>query len=151
MVAARKGIGMGVNLTFRTDGKRLANRSRVLLAIRLDTPSGSVDARIRDLSARGALVECSKVLPVGTKVTFVRGAFDVPARIAWVAGGRAGLEFEAPIDEREVLVKLRRSRKEDMSARFEAPRVSRAMTRQQRRLAEAWGVTVGLTVSAAWD
>ena len=39
-------------------GQRRAKRARVLLAARLETPGGDVEARLRDLSQRGALVEC---------------------------------------------------------------------------------------------
>jgi hypothetical protein len=55
-------------------GKRAARRARVLLAAKLQTPFGELDARLRDLSRKGALVECSKQPPVGTEVTFIRGS-----------------------------------------------------------------------------
>src|SRR6185369_4430295 len=53
--------------------KRSAKRARVLLAARLQTPFGEVEARLRDLSRKGALIECMQVPPVGTEVVFVRG------------------------------------------------------------------------------
>ena len=44
-------------------GKRKAKRARVLLAAKLQTPSGEIEARLRDLSRKGALVECHTVPP----------------------------------------------------------------------------------------
>src|SRR5690349_14344072 len=90
------------------EGQRIAKRARVLLAARLQTPHGEVDARLRDLSSRGALVECPEELPVGTEVVFARGKIVVPARVAWTGTKRLGLEFHYPIDEHEVLVQLSR-------------------------------------------
>ena len=70
-------------------GKRQAKRARVLLAAKLQTATGEIDARLRDLSRKGALVECQTVPPVGTEVIFIRGPTSVPARVAWT-GARPG-------------------------------------------------------------
>ena len=67
---------------------------------------GEIEARLRDLSQKGALVECMEVPPVGSEVMFVRGATRVPARVAWAGTDRIGLEFHHEIDEHEVLVQL---------------------------------------------
>lgn len=127
-------------------GKRAARRSRVLLAARLQTPFGEVDCRLRDLSRKGALVECGKQPPVGSEVTFVRGSTVVPARVAWTAAGRIGLEFLYMIDEQEMLVQLRKTGGPQSFERFRRPGLAEAMSDKERKLAEAWGVTVGLTV-----
>ena len=86
--------------------KRSAKRARVLLAARLETDAGEIEARLRDLSQKGALVECLQVPPVGSEVVFVRGATRVPARVAWAGPDRVGLEFHHEIDEHEVFVQL---------------------------------------------
>ena len=127
-------------------GKRGARRARVLLAARLKTPFGEVDARLRDLSRKGALVECTTQPPVGSEVTFMRGNTLVPARVAWTAAGRVGLEFLYMIDEQEVLVQLKKTSSACAMERFRRPGLGEAMSEQERKLAEAWGVTVGLTV-----
>ena len=128
-------------------GKRSAKRARVLLAAKLDTPFGEIDARLRDLSRKGALVECNKVLEVGTEVTFKRGSTIVPARVAWAGGGRVGLEFQFMIDEQEVLVQLKRV-SNVQSERFRRPGLNEDLSAQERKLAEAWGVTVGITLNS---
>jgi PilZ domain len=127
-------------------GKRSTRRARVLLAARLETPFGEVDARLRDLSRKGALVECAKQPPVGSEVVFKRGSTIVPARVAWTAAGRVGLEFLYMIDEQEVLVQLKKNSSGSNFERFRRPGLNEGLSDQERKLAQAWGVTVGLSL-----
>ncbi len=129
-------------------GKRSAKRARVLLAAKLDTPFGELDARLRDLSSKGALVECAhQALTVGTEVTFKRGSTIVPARIAWAGSGRVGLEFKYAIDDQEVLVQLKRAGNGPMEP-YRRAGISENLTDKDRKLAHAWGVTVGLNINS---
>jgi hypothetical protein len=123
--------------------KRSAKRARVLLAAKLETDWGEIDARLRDLSQRGALVECVQVPPVGSEVVFVRGLTRVPARVAWAGPDRIGLEFHHDIDENEMLVQLGR-RPEPKPAR--TPLFPRADAAGEHRSARDWGATVGLNL-----
>jgi hypothetical protein len=125
--------------------KRSAKRARVLLAAKLQTPFGEVDARLRDLSRKGALVECSQVPPVGTEVVFVRGSTVVPARVAWAGEDRIGLEFHYMIDENEVLVHITR-RAQPKPESFRRPGLKEALSEDQRKIARAWGVSVGINL-----
>jgi hypothetical protein len=127
-------------------GKRAAKRARVLLAAKLQTSAGEVDARLRDLSRKGALVECSVAPPVGSELVFTRGATSVPARVAWTAGNRVGLEFAYMIDENEVLVQLRRISNDQSQPRFRRPGLFGDMSEQEKKLAQLWGVSVGIAV-----
>lgn len=127
-------------------GKRAARRARVLLAAKLQTQFGEVDCRLRDLSRQGALVECTTQPPVGSEVVFVRGTTVVPARVAWAAAGRLGLEFQFMIDEQEVLVQLKRRTSEQAVERYRRPGLNEDMSDKERKFAKAWGVTVGLTL-----
>ena len=130
-----------------TGGKRSTKRARVLLAAKLQTPFGEVDCRLRDLSRKGALVECAAHPPVGSEVTFVRGGTVVPSRVAWAAAGRIGLEFLFMIDEHEVLVQLNRRNRDGNQGRFRRPGLNESLSDNERKLAQAWGVTVGLTIT----
>lgn len=123
-------------------GKRKAKRARVLLAARLETGAGEIEARLRDLSQKGALVECQNVPPVGSELVFVRGATRVPARVAWAGKGRIGLEFHHEIDEQEVLVHIGKAPQRPGPVSFRRPLGS--LSPEDRRVAQAWGVTVGL-------
>lgn len=139
---------MGVESFVKADaaGQRQAKRARVLLAGKLQTPSGEVDARLRDISRKGALVECASVPAVGSEVVFARGSTIVPARVAWTGAGRVGLEFHFPIDENEVLVQLKKAPSNAPVQRFRRPGLSEGLTDDDRKLARAWGVTVGIAL-----
>lgn len=136
------------------EGQRKAKRARVLLAVKLGTEQGEVDGRLRDLSRKGALVECSTVPPVGSEVMFTRGATSVPARVAWTSANRIGLEFAYMIDENEVLVQLGRPAPPSAApaSPYAPPRFRRArlfgedMGEQEKAIARAWGRQVGIHV-----
>src|SRR5207253_7968514 len=104
-----------------------------------------VEARLRDLSRKGALIECTKVPPVGTEVVFIRGATVVPARVAWAGENRVGLEFHYLIDEQEVLVHIAR-RAQPKAESFRRPGLREAMSDDEREAARAWGMTVGISL-----
>ena len=127
-------------------GNRQARRARVLLAAKLLTSEGELDARLRDLSRKGALVECNVAPPVGSELVFIRGATSVPARVAWAAGNRIGLEFAYMIDENEVLVQLGRAGGDQSQPRFRRPGLFGDMSEQEKKLARLWGVSVGIAV-----
>jgi len=128
-------------------GKRKAKRARVLLAAKLQTAGGEIEARLRDLSRKGALVECHTVPPVGTEVVFNRGNTSIPARVAWTGSDRVGLEFAYMIDEHEVLVQLKRTSSDQNQARFRRPRLfGEEMSHQEKQLARLWGASVGIAI-----
>ncbi|MDQ8756294.1 PilZ domain-containing protein [Sphingosinicella sp. LHD-64] len=135
------------------NGKRGARRARVLLAAKIETPGGRIDGRLRDISRKGALIECATVPPAGTEVTFVRGKTTVPARIAWAADGRVGLEFHYMIDENELLVHIGRAKEPPASPpRYEGrSAITLGMNAKERKLAKAWSVTVGLNLPERGD
>lgn len=134
------------NFPGETSGRqRSAKRNRVLLAAKLRTSAGEVDARLRDLSRKGALVECSEPLSVGDEVVFTRGATKVPARVAWVGGNRVGLEFLRMIEESEVLVQLGRPTA-TVQQRFRRPALHEDLSEHERQLARVWAVSVGINV-----
>jgi hypothetical protein len=140
-------------------GKRKAKRARVLLAVKIGTQYGEFEGRLRDVSRKGALVECNGPCPeVGSEVLFTRGSTIVPARVAWSGGMRIGLEFAFMIDETEMLVQLGKAGLAERSPdpagygqpRFRRPRLFEAdLDPQQRKLARAWGASVGIKLHGA--
>jgi hypothetical protein len=129
-------------------GKRRAKRARVLLAAKLQLAGGGeIEARLRDLSRKGALVECRDVPPVGTELIFARGSTSIPARVAWTGSDRVGLEFAYMIDEHEVLVQLKRTSGDQNQPRFRRPRLfGESMSHQEKQLARLWGASVGIAI-----
>jgi hypothetical protein len=138
---------MGVDNFINTpvSGNRKNKRARVLLAAKLETPYGEIEARLRDLSRKGALIECSPAPPTGSEVVFIRGPIAVPARVAWSQPGRVGLEFHYMIDEHDVLVQLKRVNNQTQQ-RFRRPGIKEHASEQERKLALAWGVQVGINL-----
>lgn len=128
-------------------GQRAEKRARVLLAARLHTPLGVADACLRDLSCKGALIECYALPEVGAGVVFERGAVRIPATVAWIADGRIGLKFEHAIHESELLIHISRpASRRSAPLNFSRPGITRGMSARNRRAAEAWSVAVGLTL-----
>ena len=129
------------------EGKRSVKRARVLLAATLQTSHGDVEARLRDLSRRGALVECAEPLEVGSEVVFARGNTVVRGRVAWASGNRVGLEFLRLIDESEVLVQLNRTPSNAVQPRYRRPRLfGEGLSEHELSLVRKWGVSVGITI-----
>ena len=137
------GVEQPVNLD--VEGKRKAKRARVLLSVKLETALGQVDGRLRDLSRKGALVECSPTPSTGSEVLFVRGSTSVPARVAWSQRGRIGLEFQYMIEESDVLVQLKPNNASS-APRFRRPGIKEGLSESERKLAAAWGVQVGIAL-----
>ena len=125
--------------------KREAKRARVLLTARIDAPSGEITVRLRNLSRKGALVEGEGIPSKGEKLAFIRGNARVPARVVWVAGNQAGLEFRHPIDESELLVQVTRAGGQPDRRRYRRPRLtSDDITPEERMLIKLWGMSVDI-------
>lgn len=127
-------------------GKRASRRARVLLAAKLHTPAGVSEARLRDLSRHGALIESPAIVRPGMKVTFERGSSRVPATIAWATGIRIGLEFDHPIDESELLIHIGKAKPMTPPVSYSRAGIMSGMSARERRMAQAWSVAVGLNL-----
>jgi hypothetical protein len=125
-------------------GKRAARRARVLLSAKLHSSLGDLECRLRDLSSKGALIECTTPPPVGSEVVFVRGKVAIPARVAWVADKRLGIEFEQPIDEQAMLVQLKHGPRTDIPQFYQ--NLGRTMSVEERRHVRSWSAAMNLKV-----
>jgi hypothetical protein len=77
---------------------RAEGRANVFLGAVLDSGAGSVPVRIRNISAKGALIDGPILPEPGAKVRLVRGMLQASGTLAWEAQGHAGVSFEEPID-----------------------------------------------------
>lgn len=127
-------------------GQRAAKRARVLLAAKLHTPADVYDARLRDLSRTGALIESPAIVRAGMAVIFERGGSRVPATVAWAAGRRIGLAFDHPIDENELLIHVGKAKPAAALASHGRSGIMIGMSAKDRRIAQAWSVAVGLNL-----
>ena len=80
-----------------TVSKRQPKRSRAFLVAQLDSGSGPMQARVRDISRSGALLEADSVPDEGACVRLTCGGAHLDARVVWAQDGRFGLEFETPL------------------------------------------------------
>jgi hypothetical protein len=78
--------------------KRSEGRSNVFLTATLHSGASPSPVRIRNLSARGALIEAAKLPPPGSAVRLVRGQLFASGELAWASGGHGGVRFTSEID-----------------------------------------------------
>ena len=93
-------------------------------------------ARLRNISATGALVECTTRLPEGAEVLFDLGHnVQQFARVSWVRGEQSGLVFATPFD----LARLAAARPEVAPKRWTRPGFLDLAPAQDSPWAEQWG------------
>ena len=119
---------------------RRARRSNVLLAASIEAFGQVIPVKLRNLSTEGALIE-GKNLPLeGSSVLFKRSELEVDSHVAWVLGDQAGVSFTRPIAREDVLRNIPSPRSRE-PLKFARPGLShRALTPEERRLAENWAV-----------
>jgi hypothetical protein len=117
---------------------RKSRRSHVLMSASLRSNGGDQPVKLRNLSEHGALVEADSLPDVGTIVRFRKGDLNLPARVAWVDNGRAGVAFDAPLDPESVMRHVPSPpprRKLD----FRRPPIkSQQLSAGERKIAEDW-------------
>jgi len=64
----------------------------------LDAGGSAAPVRIRNISARGALVDGPTLPPVGARVKLMRGRLLARGQLAWAGAGQAGVNFDCEID-----------------------------------------------------
>ena len=74
---------------------RTSSRTNMYIAAILSSQDISSPAKIRNMSATGALAETSIVPDVGSLIRLVRGSLSVEGRIAWATAGRCGIRFNS--------------------------------------------------------
>lgn len=77
---------------------RLQIRSNVFLAASLVAGALPLPVRVRNLSARGALLDGGSLPPAGARVRLLRGDLSAEGQVAWTAHGHAGIRFASEID-----------------------------------------------------
>lgn len=78
-----------------TGDGRTSSRTNMYIAAILSSQDISSPAKIKNMSATGALAEASVVPDVGSLIRLVRGSLSVEGRIAWATAGRCGIRFNS--------------------------------------------------------
>lgn len=83
-------------------GKRQDKRDSLYLTAQMSVAGGApIDARVRNLSAGGMLVDITAPVAIDDLVAGdMRGVGAISGKIVWAADGRAGIAFDADIDPR---------------------------------------------------
>ena len=81
--------------------ERAETRTNLFMSAALHIDGLEQDAKIRDLSAEGAQLECSPVPAAGTAMTLIRGRLTVQGRVSWSAARRCGVQFFSRIRVRD--------------------------------------------------
>jgi hypothetical protein len=84
-------------------------RHDINLPVTVATDDRRDTAWLCDLSSSGALIESSRVLPIGSTISFRCGTIAIAATVAWRKNGRIGLSFGDLVNSRSVMEQLDRS------------------------------------------
>lgn len=119
---------------------RRQRRSNVLLTASIDVAGRTVDVKLRNLSADGALVEGDGLPLVGSDVRFRKGDLEVTGKVVWISSKRAGLQFDTALTPEALLRHVPTPRPRVLPS-FRRPGFNtRPMTSSERSLEKVWGV-----------
>ena len=117
---------------------RRGRRSQVLMAAALELSGSALQVKLRNLSAEGALVEGDNLPVEGAEVVFRRQELSQPARVVWVRGGRAGIQFKEQLSPETVLRHVPTPRPRVLPEFRRPGLTSTQLTEAERRRAAAW-------------
>lgn len=117
---------------------RRQRRSNVLLTAFVELSGQSLDVKLRNLSADGALVEADSLPVEGAEIRFRRGDLIVAGKVIWVRGTRAGINFHTPLTP-ELLLRHVPTPRPRVTADFRRPGLaSKPLTLSERVAASRW-------------
>lgn len=121
---------------------RRQRRSNVLLTAVVEMCGRTMDVKLRNLSADGALIEGEGLPAEATEISFRKGDLRVAGTVVWVSNRRAGLRFHAPLSPEALLRHVPVPRPRVLPS-FRRPGLApQPMTSAERSLKKAWGVPV---------
>jgi hypothetical protein len=91
------------DVTVQARDLRQSKRRRVLMRATIITVDGAQSARVRELTDAEAVVVSNSPLAEGSDIIFNRSNLLVAARVVWVNGIEAGLEFYRPVPIEELM------------------------------------------------
>ena len=120
---------------------RRQRRSNVLLTAMVDMAGGrTLDVKLRNLSAEGALIESEGLPHEGAEIRFRKGDLAVRGKIVWNSSNRAGINFDEALTPVALLRHVPTPRPRVLPA-FRRPGLSaQPMTESERSLERVWGV-----------
>ena len=119
---------------------RRSRRSHLLMSATLEIAGRALTVKLRNLSSEGAQVEAADLPVEGTQSMFRKGDIATVGRIVWVKDKQAGIRFDQPLQTDAVLNHIPIPRPRTQSEFRRPGLATRALTPQERKLAEMWVV-----------
>lgn len=126
----------------RADGRRSA-RAKVLLTAELECEGTRIPVRVANLSAHGALILGEPYFHEDQPVTFRCSGLAAEGWLAWVQPPYAGINFNKPIEPKDILPKARGDStlviKDTRTLDFRRPGFrGNQMSQEERQIVEQW-------------
>ncbi len=119
-----------------SDEHRGERRHPLIWSGELHYDFSTTPVRLRNISERGALIECDRILPVGAEPLLDLGdAGSVFGTVTWTVGDQAGLSFNTPFD----MTMLAKAKPQLAPARWEAPDYLKSGRGPSSPWANEWG------------
>lgn len=110
----------------------------MLLTATLKCGDEELLVKLRDLSAKGALVEADNLPALGSNVIFQRKNLIEWARVVWVDGNHAGITFKHELQPEQVLESVPKPRPKAVPE-FRRPRLAcQELSPEERKLIDKW-------------
>lgn len=119
---------------------RRSRRAPVLLAGTIETTSGTLSVKVRNISDKGALIEGDRLPPEGSLGIFGRNELSVEFSVVWLQGRYAGIAFARKLNPEEVLRHVPQTKAlERYAPPFKRPGLAcRPLTAYERKNLERW-------------
>lgn len=117
---------------------RKNRRSHVFLKAELELSGRTVEVKLRNLSAEGALIEGDDLPIEGSQLLFRKGDLKVPGRIAWLRDYRAGVSFAQPLAPEQLMRHVPTPKPKSLPQSKRPAIRSKEMTLEERRYSENW-------------
>jgi hypothetical protein len=121
---------------------RRQRRANVLLTAIVESCGRTLDVKLRNLSADGALVEADSLPFEGAEISFRRGDLVVPGKVVWASNRRAGIQFHAALPPETLLRHVPTPRPRVLPS-FRRPGLApQPITSAERSFEKQWGVPI---------
>lgn len=117
---------------------RKERRSHVFMKAELEFGGRTVEVKLRNLSADGALIESDDLPVEGSQLLFRKGDLKVPGRIAWLRQHRAGVSFAQPLAPAQLLRHVPTPRPKSVPQSKRPAIRAKDMSLEERRYSENW-------------
>lgn len=124
--------------------RRAAPRAAVMLHAMLESDGSAAPVRLINVSKKGSSL-VGDIPPEPCWVTLHRNGIPLRGRIAWALGDRAGVDFDGPVDPRQMLRPLPPQRTPWRQPAKRPPVRSSALSRAERALLERCADLLGVT------